>query len=90
MLDLYLPYQYLHHMKITIDKTRCAGCSICQHMAPTLFYMNGYHAAISQQVIDQLQTDEILQYKLQEVLNTCPAGAITITYDEGEQPLNTD
>ena len=77
-------------MKITIDTTRCAGCSICHHMAPTLFRMNGYHAEIPQDMVDRLQTDEILQHKLQEILETCPAGAITVVYEEGNGPSPTD
>ncbi len=76
-------------MKIHIDTAKCAGCGQCHHIAPTLFYLDGYHARTLpgyEQLIDE---DELLQYRLIETLTTCPADAITLEIDETDQQ-NTD
>jgi ferredoxin len=69
-------------MKIRIDKSRCIGCGLCRNSAPTLFYINGYHAATFADSEDLLKEDELLVCRLSDIIETCPAQAISVEEDE--------
>lgn len=69
-------------MKITIDETKCAGCGLCRQIAPALFYINGTNAVITEAGRRLLEEDELLRARVQEILDSCPAEAITITYEK--------
>jgi ferredoxin len=77
-------------MKIHIDKHKCVGCGICRFTAPALFYINGYHAETFSDSESLIKEDELLSCRLLEVINTCPAEAITIEYEPDEQHLRQD
>jgi ferredoxin len=71
-------------MKIRIDKSRCIGCGLCRNSAPTLFYINGYHAETFADSEDLLKEDELLVCRLSDIIETCPAQAISVE-EEAQQ-----
>ncbi|MCF7933287.1 MAG: ferredoxin [Spirochaetia bacterium] len=77
-------------MNIHIDTDKCAGCGLCSHIAPTLFFIDGYHACLMPDSEELIKDDEILRCRVQEILETCPLSAITIEYDEQDQPITNE
>ncbi|MDA3832105.1 MAG: ferredoxin [Spirochaetales bacterium] len=75
-------------MKIRIDHSTCAGCGLCRNTAPSLFYINGFYAETFSDSEQQLEQDELLRCRLLEILQICPAGALVLEYDEGEEHLS--
>ncbi len=73
-----IPDEYLYSMRINIDHTRCAGCGICSDSLPSVFYLNGYHAAVTGDSDQILQDNEILARRLEEGIDSCPQEAISL------------
>ncbi len=58
-------------MTIKVDKGKCIGCGLCISLCPEIFEMGDDGKS-------QVKNQEGKCEKLQEVVGSCPAGAISI------------
>ena len=66
-------------MKIKLDTDLCVGCGLCEENIPELFSTGDYTAELKKE-----EAAEELRKKLEETIEDCPAGAISISGTSGE------
>ena len=57
--------------KIIINEKECVGCSLCEGLIPTIFYINNKGIA-------KVRSNLIKNKDLGEAITSCPVGAISI------------
>lgn len=58
-------------MKITIDENLCIGCGTCESLCSHCFQI--------EDGVAKVVSDDCTECNVQDVANSCPAGAITVT-----------
>jgi ferredoxin len=66
-------------MKAKVDRDMCIGAAICISIAPAVFELDNEGKS---RVVDQTAGDEEM---LREAVDNCPAQAITLVDDDGNQ-----
>ncbi len=65
-------------MKIEINQEKCIGCGFCKERLPSLFFLDGYAARLSEPGEDLDDGNEILKRQLKEAAEICPAETIEV------------
>ncbi len=65
---------YFLSMEIILDKKLCVGCGLCEENMPEIFEIGDYTAELKKSSVE-----EELRAKIAEIIEDCPADAITIS-----------
>ena len=65
-------------MKIEINQEKCIGCGFCKELLPSIFFLDGYTARLTEigGTIDD--SNEILIRQIKAAAETCPAETIKV------------
>ena len=61
-------------MTVKLDEELCAGCGLCEEIIPEIFKTGRYTAELRKS-----EVPEDFRKKLEEIIEDCPAGAISIS-----------
>ena len=65
-------------MKIAINQEKCIGCGFCRERLPSIFFLDGYTARLTELGEDIDDGNEILIRQLKEAAKICPAQTMKI------------
>lgn len=65
-------------MKIEINQEKCIGCGFCKERLPSIFFLDGYTAVLTDFGLDIDGSNEILIKQIEAAAEVCPAETIKV------------
>lgn len=65
-------------MNISIDHGKCLGCGFCRERLPSIFFLDGYAARLTEKGEKLDDGNEILIKQVSAAIETCPAQTIIV------------
>jgi ferredoxin len=65
-------------VKIEIDQEKCIGCGFCKERLPSIFFLDGYTARLTELGKNIDNSNEILIRQIEIAAKTCPSETITV------------
>ncbi|MBL7007220.1 MAG: ferredoxin [Spirochaetia bacterium] len=65
-------------MKIDINQEKCLGCGFCKERVPSIFFLDGYAARLTELGENIDDGNEILIRQLKEAAEICPAQTLKV------------
>jgi len=72
-------------VKIEIDQKKCIGCGFCRERLPSLFFLDGYAARLTEAGGNIDDSNEILIRQITAAAEICPAETIEIHTNKSEK-----
>lgn len=69
-------------MKIELDQEKCIGCGFCKERLPSIFFLDGYTARLTDFGRDIDGSNEILIKQLEAAAAICPAENISMDQEK--------